>query len=95
MAEQRPDDIVVTGVAVDDPGTLDLTHEIAEAAGELTKDGSIVKVSVTLGDAILMLAYDEESEESATNAAVLLAGAGQLVAAVEDAYAEATEGSDD
>lgn len=93
MSEERPDDIVVTGVPVDSPDPLNPDHLQAEAEGDLTKDGSMVKITVKLGDALLCLAYDEDSQESATHAAILLAGAGQLVAEIEEAYAAEEEQS--
>lgn len=70
------------------------TVELA-AEGDISFDGSRRRISVKLGDAVLTLTYDEDSEQSATNAAVLIQTAGHSLTALDASFdQELAEGAD-
>lgn len=77
MSENKlPDDIVVTQVNLDEPGPPNGDDIVAEAEGDIHWEGTHKRVTLKLGSALLQLTYDTEDEQSATNAAILIASAG-------------------
>jgi hypothetical protein len=72
---ELPGDIVVTQVNLDEPGPPNGDDIIAEAEGDIQWNGSLKTVTLILGNAAMSLTYDTDSEESATNAAILIASA--------------------
>lgn len=82
-----PSNVEVTSVVATD-GEPDLTPAEGEdfvvgAEGYIQWDGSRKMVVLQLGDAELVLTYDTNSEESATNAAILMMSAPQAMAEVD------------
>jgi hypothetical protein len=70
------DDIVVTAVDLDDPPEPNGEDIQVEAEGDIQWNGSEKMVILKLGTAELVLTYDTQDQESATNAAILIASAG-------------------
>lgn len=85
---EMPDDIVVTQVTLDEPGPDNGDNIIAEAEGDLHWSGTFKRVTLKLGNALLQLTYDTESQESATNAAVLIASAATGLPMLDQAQLE-------
>lgn len=84
---ELPSNVEVTSVVATD-GEPDLTPAEGEdfvvgAEGYIQWDGSRKMVVLQLGDAELVLTYDTNSEESATNAAILMMSAPQAMAKVD------------
>lgn len=109
MTAERPTDIVLTDISVDarevdlhqiqhgqitaDPDEKTL-HVEAAAELEILEDGRS-RTTILLGDAELTLTYNRNDQDSAERAAVLLMGAAELTAQVEEAYDEAQPPSGD
>lgn len=70
------DDIVVTAIDLDSPPPPNGEDIQVEAEGDIQWNGSEKMVILKLGTAELVLTYDTDDQESATNAAVLIASAG-------------------
>lgn len=74
------DDIVVTSVDLDTPPPPNGEDIQVEADGDIQWNGSEKMVILKLGEgdsaAELVLTYDTENQDSATNAAILIASAG-------------------
>lgn len=87
------DDIVVTSVDLDDPPEPGPDDIQVEAEGDIQWSGSEKMLILKLGTAELVLTYDTEDQESATNAAILIASAGTALPMLD--MQEEEEGEDD
>lgn len=69
------DDIVVVQVDLDSPPPPNGEDIQVEAEGDIQWNGSEKMLILKLGTAEMVLTYDTEDQESATNAAILIASA--------------------
>lgn len=96
MTDKRiPDDIVVTQVNLDEPGPSNGDEIIAEAEGDIHFEGTFKRVTLKLGTALLQLTYDTENDESATQAAILIASAQRALAMLDVTELESDGTSED
>lgn len=95
MTEKIPDDVIVTQVNLDEPGPENGDNIVAEAEGDIHWEGTYKRVTLTLPGALLQLTYNTEDQESATNAAILIASAGMGLPTLDQAELEPDPDTDD